>query len=202
MPAMRTRARRLLRALAATLFGLALVTGAASVPANASSGPAAAHAAAQAAPVAVRTIRYDASRAAEFKAVVDQGAQTWNQSVQNVKFVAGSPADVVVLADNGWPRAQPAGLGRGTVWMGRQAVQQGHYPHRIASHELGHILGLPDRRTGLCTDLMSGASAGTGCRNPDPNAAEIAEVERNFRNGRMPLAPGVTLTEAPVPAGR
>jgi snapalysin len=64
--------------------------------------------------------------------------------------------------------------------MGRQAVTEGHDKVRIAAHELGHILGLPDRRTGLCTDLMSGASAGTSCKNPNPNAAEKAEVVRNF----------------------
>jgi snapalysin len=64
--------------------------------------------------------------------------------------------------------------------MGRQAVAQGHSPARIAAHELGHILGLPDRRTGLCTDLMSGSSAPPSCRNAFPNAAEAAEVNRLF----------------------
>ncbi|MEK8105894.1 snapalysin family zinc-dependent metalloprotease [Micromonospora sp. M12] len=43
--------------------------------------------------------------------------------------------------------------------MGRTAVNQGYDRTRIATHEVGHILGLPDRRTGLCTDLMSGSSA-------------------------------------------
>ncbi|WP_433463439.1 snapalysin family zinc-dependent metalloprotease [Spirillospora sp. CA-128828] len=180
--------RKLLRACAALLLGLAFLTGT-GVPASASPHPR--HA-------AVRTIRYDASRAAEFRSAVDEGAWIWNEHLGNVRFVAGTPADVVVYADDGWPRTQPAGLGRGTVWMGREAVQEGHYTVRIASHELGHILGLPDRRTGLCSDLMSGASAGTSCRNPDPNPAEVAEVERNFQNGRSAVAPGVTITEAPV----
>ncbi|GHH70991.1 hypothetical protein GCM10017673_23640 [Streptosporangium violaceochromogenes] len=129
---------------------------------------------------AVRTLRYDAGHAAEFRATVDQAAQVWNSSVTTVRLVPGTPADFVVYADDGWPRAQSTGLGRGTVWMGRQAVSEGHAPLRIAAHEIGHILGLPDRRTGRCEDLMSGASAGTGCTNPDPNADERAEVESNF----------------------
>jgi hypothetical protein len=176
--------RKLLRVCVALLLGLAFLAGTG--------------VSASAAPLAVRTIRYDASSAAEFRSAVDEGARIWNEHVSNVRFVAGTPADVVVTADDGWPRTQPAGLGRGTVWMGRQAVQEGHYPVRIAAHELGHILGLPDRRTGLCTDLMSGASAGTSCRNPNPNAAEIAEVERNFQNGRGAVVPGVVLSEAPA----
>ena len=174
--------RNLLRVCAALLLGLAFLAGT-GVPASAD---------------AVRTIRYDASRAAEFRGAVDEGARIWNAHAANVRLVPGSPADVVVVADNGWPRARVTGLGRGTIWMGRQAVQDGHYTVRIASHEFGHILGLPDRRTGRCTDLMSGASAGTSCRNPNPNAAEVAEVDRNFRNGLIGVTTGTTLTEAPA----
>ncbi|MEV4225339.1 snapalysin family zinc-dependent metalloprotease [Nonomuraea sp. ATR24] len=129
---------------------------------------------------AVTVLRYDASRAAEFRGVVDQAAQIWNSSVTNVRLEPGTPAHFIVYADNGWPRAMPTSLGRGYVWMGRQATAQGHNALRIATHEIGHILGLPDRRTGRCTDLMSGASAGTSCTNPYPNAAEKAEVNGNF----------------------
>ncbi|MER6830271.1 snapalysin family zinc-dependent metalloprotease [Streptosporangium sp. NPDC000563] len=164
---------RIIRSGVALILGLAFlvtVTPAQAAPAHA----------ADARTAAVRVLRYDASRAAEFRSAVDQAAQIWNSSVSNVRLVAGSPADFVVLADNGWPRAQPTSLGRGTVWMGRQATAEGHNPLRIATHEIGHILGLPDRRTGRCTDLMSGASAGTSCTNANPNAAEKAEVERNF----------------------
>jgi snapalysin len=131
---------------------------------------------------AVRTLYYDASGAAEFKAAVDKGAQVWNANVANVRLLPGTPANIRIVADDGWPRAQPTSLGNGRVWMGRQATAEGHDPVRIAAHELGHILGLPDRKPGPCTSLMSGSTAGTSCKNPVPNAAEKAEVERNFRS--------------------
>ncbi|GAA2273635.1 snapalysin family zinc-dependent metalloprotease [Nonomuraea roseoviolacea subsp. roseoviolacea] len=134
----------------------------------------------------VTVLRYDAGRAAEFRGAVDQAAQIWNSSVGNVRLVAGTPAHFVVTADNGWPRTLPTSLGRGTIWMGRQATSQGYNPVRIAAHEIGHILGLPDRRTGLCSDLMSGSSAPVSCTNANPSAAERAEVDRNFA-GATPL---------------
>jgi snapalysin len=125
----------------------------------------------------VRTLYYDSSGSAEFADAVDAGARVWNESVDNVRLVQGSPASITILADDGWPRAYVERLGQGTIYMGRQAVNDGHDVVRIAAHELGH---LPDRRTGLCQDLMSGASAETSCTNAYPNAAEIREVEANF----------------------
>jgi len=138
---------------------------------------------------AVTTLTYDDSQAAEFKTAVAQGVAVWNSKVTNVRIVkapVGTRANVRVIADNNWPRATLGPVrasGSGTVFMGRQAVAQGHNPTRIASHEFGHILGLPDNRTGLCTDLMSGSSAGTGCTNPNPNSREIAAVQRNYSSG-------------------
>lgn len=133
----------------------------------------------------VRTVTFDASQAAEFQGAVDEAVRIWNDSVQNVQLepANGGDADVTILADDGWPRAMPDGLGAGTIWMGRQAVDEGHKPPRIAAHEMGHIFGMPDRRTGICEELMSGASAGTDCANATPNRAEIDEVENNFANG-------------------
>ncbi len=131
---------------------------------------------------APRTVTYNSSNTGEFQAAIDQGAQVWNNSVANVRLVkVTGTANITVSVDNQWPRAYVSSLGRGRWVMGRQAVNEGHNTVRISSHEFGHLLGLPDRRTGLCTDLMSGASAGTSCTNPNPNAKEKAEVDANFR---------------------
>ncbi|MEO3868658.1 snapalysin family zinc-dependent metalloprotease [Nonomuraea sp. B12E4] len=132
----------------------------------------------------VRVLRYDASRAAEFVSAVNQGAQIWNSNVVNVRLLQGTPANFVVIADNGWPRAQPRSLGNGTIWMGREASNYNWV--RIASHEMGHILGLPDRRTGLCSDLMSGSSAPVSCTNATPSMAERTAVDRNFAGSATP----------------
>ena len=133
---------------------------------------------------APRILYYDASQAQEFIAVVDQGAQIWNSRVTNVQLQpvpAGRTPNIRVYADNGWPRTYSTSLGNGRWYMGREAVDDGYYPPRIAAHEFGHILGLPDRRTGLCADLMSGSSAPVSCRNPNPNPTEATTVNNNFR---------------------
>ncbi|MEU5935193.1 snapalysin family zinc-dependent metalloprotease [Micromonospora sp. NPDC047187] len=129
---------------------------------------------------AVRTVYYDASRTGEFRTNFDQAAQIWNSRVSNVRLLAGTPASITIYVDEGWPRAQPTGLGSGRIWMGRTAVNQGYDRTRIATHEVGHILGLPDRRTGLCSDLMSGSSAPVSCRNANPSAAEASRVNSLF----------------------
>ncbi|MEU5366031.1 snapalysin family zinc-dependent metalloprotease [Streptomyces sp. NPDC005925] len=133
--------------------------------------------------VAARVVTYDASASAEFRAAVDRGAAIWNESVDNVELrpvAAGQRANIRILADDGWPRALTTSLGNGTVYIGREAVNEGYNTVRISSHELGHILGLPDRKPGPCTSLMSGSSAGVSCTNPYPDSAEKSEVEGNF----------------------
>jgi snapalysin len=132
---------------------------------------------------APRVLYYDASQAQEFRTVVDQGAQIWNSTVANVRLVpvpAGRTPNIRVYADNGWPRAYTTSLGNGRWYMGREAVEDGYHQPRIAAHEFGHLLGLPDRRTGLCSDLMSGSSAPVSCTNANPNSREAARVEANF----------------------
>jgi snapalysin len=159
-----------LRRLSAALAALAVTAAALLLGA----GPA------QAAP---RVLYYDASRAQEFVSVVHQGAQNWNSRVTNVRLEpvpAGRTPNIRVYADNGWPRAYTTSLGNGYWYMGRQAVYQGYHRPRIATHEFGHLLGLPDRRTGLCSDLMSGSSAPVSCTNAYPNSREAAEVNSRF----------------------
>ena len=137
----------------------------------------------QAPETAAVVVTYDASGAAEFTEAVDDGAAAWNDSVSAVQLEpaeSGAQANITIVADDGWPRAQTTSLGNGRIWMGRQAVQEGHDTIRIASHELGHILGLPDIKPGPCSSLMSGASAGTSCTNPYPDDSEKASVEDNF----------------------
>lgn len=138
------------------------------------------------------TITYDDSQAAEFVDVVAQGVAVWNDSVANVQIERAAPgtrADVTVLADDGWPRATLGPVfpgGSGTVWMGRQAVNEGHDEVRIAAHEFGHILGLPDIKPGPCSSLMSGSTGGVDCTNAIPNAEEAAGVESNYAGNVVP----------------
>jgi snapalysin len=162
--------RRLVTALVATVAGSVALAPVAA-PAHAAPVP------------ATRVLYYDASQAQEFKSVVQQGAAIWNADVVNVRLEpvsSGHTANIRVYADDGWPRTYTSSLGSGYWYMGREAVNEGYYPPRIAAHEFGHILGLPDNRTGLCSDLMSGSSAPTSCTNAHPSAAEKARVERNF----------------------
>ena len=165
----------LLKRLSALLFAIAAMAGLQVVTA----GPAAA---------APRTLYYDASQAQEFKAVVDQGAQIWNSRVVNVRLVpvpAGRTPNIRVYADNGWPRTYTTSLGNGRWYMGREAVNDGYMVARIAAHEFGHLLGLPDRRTGLCADLMSGSSAPVSCNNAYPNSREATTVNNRFASAAV-----------------
>jgi snapalysin len=129
---------------------------------------------------APRTLYYNAGGAPAWRTQVTQAVTIWNSSVHNVQLKAGSPATITIVEFSGWPYAEPTGLGRGTVHLGQEAVDEGFDKTRIAAHELGHILGLPDDRTGRCSDLMSGHSAPTSCINAHPSPAEAAQVDRNF----------------------
>lgn len=132
------------------------------------------------------TLHYDDSRAAEFKGAVAAGAEVWNTHLDNVqleKAAPGTRAEITIVATNGWPQANVGPVrpgGRVTVWFGRQAVNQGYDPTRIAAHELGHSLGLPDLKPGPCSSLMSGSTGGVSCTNANPNAYEQQWAERNY----------------------
>ncbi|MEU5045860.1 snapalysin family zinc-dependent metalloprotease [Streptomyces griseorubiginosus] len=176
---------------------LATAGTAAAVPA-----PAAEPSAAQAAAV---TLRYDDSRAAGWESAVAAAVATWNANVSNVRLVEAAPgtaAEIVIIATTGWPQATlgPVRPGRQVrVELGSQAVDQGYNKTRIAAHEMGHSLGLPDTKPGPCSQLMSGSSAGTACTNATPDATERSRVQSAYASAITTLTPaqGRILVDAP-----
>ncbi|MEU7279829.1 snapalysin family zinc-dependent metalloprotease [Streptomyces sp. NPDC045431] len=171
----------------------------------------AAHAASAAEPTTAKyvaaqvTLRYDDSRAGGWEQAISAGVAAWNGNVGNVKLVKAAPgsrAEIVIVATTGWPQAtlgpvRPGGQVR--VELGSQAVAQGYDKTRIVAHELGHNLGLPDTKPGPCSQLMSGSSAGTSCRNAVPDAAERRRVENAYSGGAAAHTPtdGRVLVDAP-----
>jgi snapalysin len=156
--------------------------------------------------LATTTLYYDDSQAAEFRSAVVAGANSWNSSVRNVRLVEAAPgqsANIRVIAFDGWPQSTLGPVYPGhtaTVYFGREAVNEGYNTVRIAAHELGHSLGLLDRKPGPCSSLMSGSTGGVSCTNATPNASERAAVEANYSGGvaaaRHPFS-GRTLIDAP-----
>ncbi|GHD23739.1 snapalysin family zinc-dependent metalloprotease [Streptomyces galbus] len=170
-------------------------------PATAATAPAGTPSAAQ----ATVTLRYDDSRAAGWESAIAAGVASWNANVTNVRLVEAAPgavAEIVIVATTGWPQATlgPVRPGRQVrVELGSQAVDQGYDKTRIAAHELGHSLGLPDTKPGPCSQLMSGSSAGTACTNATPNATERSRVQAAYASAVAALVPagGRTLVDAP-----
>jgi snapalysin len=154
---------------------------------------------------AVVTLRYDDSRAGGWEAAVAAGVASWNANVSNVRLVEAAPgaaAEIVIVATTGWPQATlgPVRPGRQVrVELGSQAVSQGYDKTRIAAHELGHSLGLPDTKPGPCSQLMSGSSAGTACTNAVPDATERSRVQSAYASGAAALVrtDGRNLIDAP-----
>ncbi|MGW1197394.1 snapalysin family zinc-dependent metalloprotease [Streptomyces sp. NPDC002536] len=157
-------------------------------------GVASAHSAPQAAP-AVVTLTYDAGNAGQWAGPIQQAAQNWNDAVHNVRLVPTSTpgsADYIYEATSGWPQTTLGPIfpgGNGDVQLGQQAVDEGYDPTRIAAHETGHILGLPDDYRGPCSELMSGHGPGTSCTNAKPDAAEAAQVDKNYAAGTPTVRP-------------
>jgi snapalysin len=188
------------RTVAHTLIGAgAIALSLAVVPAANATPASAPNAHQHLAPV---TLYYDDSQAAEFKSAVVAGAESWNSSVQNVHLVeatAGQTAEITIVAFDGWPQSELGPIhpgGHGTVWYGREAVDEGYDLTRIAAHELGHSLGLDDAKPGPCSSLMSGSTGGVDCTNATPNAAERAGVEANYANGVAKTFSGRILIDA------
>jgi len=134
---------------------------------------------------AAMTICYDASQAPSFVSYANQAASIWNNATDNLNLVAGCGTHLrIYQITGGGSYAVRTSLGRGAVYIDTLQARQ-YYPLRIMTHEIGHILGLPDNYNGDCRILMSGGSAGTSCTNPYPSAAEAARVTQLFAGTRV-----------------
>ncbi|MFF2510187.1 snapalysin [Streptomyces sp. NPDC058086] len=137
------------------------------------------------------TVYYNASQAPSFRSQISSAASIWNSSESNVKLQeASSGADFSYYEGND-PRGSYAstnGHGSGYVFLDYTQSQQ-YDSVRVATHETGHVLGLPDDYGGPCSELMSGGSAGPSCTNRYPNATERSRVDQLWATG-LAQAPG------------
>jgi|GEM_PF-1344300 snapalysin len=133
---------------------------------------------------AAMTICYDTSQAPSFVTIAHQAATIWNNATSNLTLTPNCGTHLrIYQITGGGSYAIRTSLGRGQVYIDTRQAQQ-YSPLRIMSHEIGHILGLPDNYNGDCSILMSGGSAGTSCTNPYPSAAEAARVTQLFAGTR------------------
>ncbi|WP_320773782.1 snapalysin [Streptomyces sp. CRN 30] len=135
------------------------------------------------------TVVYDASRAPTFASQIARSTQIWNSSVTNVKLQAGSASSADFSYregnDSRGSYAYTDGHGGGYIFLD-YAQNQTYNSTRVTAHETGHVLGLPDRYSGPCSELMSGGGPGPSCTNATPNAAERARVNQLWANGFAP----------------
>ncbi|WP_158889945.1 snapalysin family zinc-dependent metalloprotease [Amycolatopsis anabasis] len=131
------------------------------------------------------TLHYDSSGAPDYLAQIDQAAANWNAAVQNVKLERGGSATIIFheTHDGRGSHTNTDGHGHGDIYLDSKQVDEGNDVTRIAAHEVGHNLGLPDHYEGPCSELMSGHGPGTSCKNAKPDAQESAKVDENFANG-------------------
>ncbi|MEV6316644.1 snapalysin [Streptomyces sp. NPDC051776] len=130
------------------------------------------------------TVTYDASAAPTFASEIANSASVWNSSVGNVQLQEGGNADFTYREGND-PRGSYAstdGHGHGYIFLD-YAQNQEYDSDRVASHETGHVLGLPDHYEGPCSELMSGGGPGPSCTNDRPDANESARVDQLWANG-------------------
>jgi snapalysin len=125
------------------------------------------------------TICFDISQAGSFQSTAVNAAGIWNSRVSNIYWSRCGSSVIIRQVYSGGSRAYVYGLGRGYIYIDYYQAQQ-YSPLRIMTHEMGHLLGLPDNYNGDCSILMSGGSAGTACTNPYPSSGEAYQVYRNF----------------------
>lgn len=133
----------------------------------------------------VTTLYYSVPDAPDYVAQIEQAAANWNAAVPGVRLAEGGPATIVFheTDDGAGSSSDSDGHGHGQISLDRQQVVQGFAAARIAAHELGHVLGLADDYNGPCAEVMSGHGPGTACTNAVPDAAEAAQVQRDWAHG-------------------
>ncbi|NBH10767.1 snapalysin family zinc-dependent metalloprotease [Amycolatopsis sp. SID8362] len=134
---------------------------------------------------AVTTVYYSTASAPTFRSVINAGAANWNNSVTNVRLVERNSGASLRYTEGNDPRGSYAstnGHGSGTIFIDYTQARQ-YSPTRIAAHETGHALGLPDHYSGPCSELMSGGGPGPSCTNAFPNSTERSRVNQLWANG-------------------
>ncbi|MEU6405847.1 snapalysin [Streptomyces sp. NPDC046985] len=143
------------------------------------------------------TVYYNPSQAPTFRSQISSAASIWNSSVSNVKLASTSGSGDFSYYEGNDSRGSYAstdGHGRGYVFL--DYAQNRQYDSiRVAAHETGHVLGLPDHYSGPCSELMSGGGPGPSCTNRYPNSAERARVNQLWANG---LAAAVAAAATPA----
>ncbi|KNX37618.1 snapalysin family zinc-dependent metalloprotease [Luteipulveratus halotolerans] len=134
---------------------------------------------------AATTVYYSVADAPTYASVIRQGASIWNSSVSNVKLVENSSAATLDYREGNDSRGSYAYTdGHGSGYIFFDHTQMGQYAQvRVAAHETGHALGLPDHYEGPCSELMSGGGPGPSCTNAQPNSTEISQVNSLWANG-------------------
>ncbi|EFF88459.1 conserved hypothetical protein [Streptomyces sp. e14] len=131
------------------------------------------------------TVYYNASQAPSFRSQISSAASIWNSSVSNVKLQATSgSADFAYYEGNDSRGSYASTNGHGSGYIFLDYAQNQQYDSiRVAAHETGHVLGLPDHYSGPCSELMSGGGPGPSCTNRYPNATERSRVNQLWANG-------------------
>ncbi|MEV4761427.1 snapalysin family zinc-dependent metalloprotease [Micromonospora chokoriensis] len=147
---------------------------------------------------AAMTICYNTSQAGSYASVANQAASIWNNATVNLTLSANCGSNLrIYRITGGGSYAVRTSLGNGRVYIDTQQAAQ-YSVLRIMTHEIGHILGLPDNYNGNCSLLMSGGSAGTSCTNPYPSSAEANRVSNLFAGTRIATERSTDRAEADI----